>query len=83
MRKLISVLFVLVMFVGCEVDLKNKVISKSYKGSTKNECYYYLEGADAYIVAPCDCWDVGDIPINTWGNKQVKIEAEAKDSLSK
>lgn len=88
MRKIIGVL-VLLMFIGCNVDLDTKIVYKGYVegGMKDNKCVYGLEGnTDAYIVAPCDCWDVGDIPIRTWGDreiKKIKVEAEPKDTLSK
>lgn len=89
MRKLISVLVVVMFIGGCRVDLDTKIVSKQYVTDTDkyNRCIYGLEGnTDAYIEASCDCWDVGDIPMEKWGDRsigKIKIEAEAKDSLGK
>jgi len=85
MRKLISVLVVAMFIGGCIADLDTKIVSKQYTGKD-NRCTYGLVGnTDAYIEASCDCWDVGDIPMEKWGDRSIgktKVEAEAKDSLS-
>jgi hypothetical protein len=85
MRKLISVLVVAMFIGGCRVDLDTKIVFKQYTGKD-NRCIYGLVGnTDAYIEASCDCWDVGDIPMEKWGDRsigKIKVEAEAKDSSS-
>lgn len=68
MKKLITIILPIILFISCEVDIRDSVITsksqvKSYKNG-EHRCHYEtkIEGSlDIYrFYAPCDCYNVGD-----------------------
>lgn len=89
MRKLVSVLAVAMFIGGCTIsyDLgRSKIVKK--EALDNGDCLFYTYNSislvDPRIIAPCDCFDVGDIPMDKWGIRKIsKVEAEAQDTLGK
>lgn len=58
MRKLISIVVLILMIGSCTIDLNDSVTDKSlYKDK---DCMYTLKD-NWQFIAPCDCFDIGDI----------------------
>ena len=64
MKGIISILLLSLIVGCCTVDLNKEITGKEKSLKEDGNCFYTLDyDAELQFIAPCDCFNVGDIPV--------------------